>query len=127
MKNIHTHTRRALQFLMVLFCFILGDLKEAGAQVDTLCYARYSAEIESSKQLISGRNGSLTDFLYAQRRIRNKYFEPEVGIMMFHQRLIDVWEAYGRGIVEFDRAMALTVRIQAEGYQPSGPAKMKPC
>ncbi len=110
----------------IFFTLISICSNSAFSQIEKRCYEIYEFEIEQSKKLIP-KNGDMTEFFYAQRKIRNKYFEMEPGQMIYQQKFIDAWEAYQRGIIDLDRAMQLTMQYMKEGYKPSFPAKTKPC
>lgn len=105
---------------------ILAFCSPAFSQVDSRCYGLYEDEIKAAQQAIP-ENGIMIKFMYAQRDLRMKYFEPDPALMVHHQKFIDVWEAYERGIIDYERAMALTTKIASEGYAPSRPVRMKPC
>lgn len=79
------------------------------------CLAKYNREVERSKEL-TAKNGSMTDFFYAQRRLRRKYFEPTAERMVYEQKFIDVWESFDIGQLDYRTAMNYTLKIMNEGY-----------
>jgi hypothetical protein len=79
------------------------------------CLAKYNREVEKSKQLIA-KNGSMTEFFYAQRNLRRKFFELTPDRMVYDQKFIDLWEAFDIGEIDFDFASKLTMKIYNDGY-----------
>ena len=82
------------------------------------CLAKYNREVEKAKGLIA-ENGSMTDFLYAQRRLRRQYFELDPDRMIYEQKFIDLWESFDIGQVSLYFAMSYTLRLlQESGLLP---------
>lgn len=80
------------------------------------CLAKYNREVEKSNELIA-KNGSMTDFFYAQRRLRRKYFEPTAERMVYEQKFIDIWEDFDVGTMDINNATKYSMQIINVGYK----------
>jgi hypothetical protein len=89
------------------------------------CLAKYNREVEKSKELIA-KNGSMTEFFYAQRKLRRAYWELDPDRMIYDQKYIDLWEHFDIGQIDHKTALSITMKIMNEGYDNRN-EKMKSC